>query len=155
MKLLNIILENPLVDIPEDGRNLRDVVSLLKSKGGTVVGSGDYGTVVVIGNKAYKVTTDEVELEHAEILKGKNTKHFAKIYDLKVLNPKLGVIVMDNLDRLPEDRKIPQEFIEGLEEEAEDLGIDPEELDIWVNGNKTKRDNFMLDSRGNIRMVDV
>jgi hypothetical protein len=155
MKLIKLIFENPLKDVPSSGVTARDIVSLFKDKGGTVVGSGDYGTVVVIADKAYKITTDEVELEHAEILKGKKTRHFAKIHDLKVINPKLGVIVMDNLNKLPNDMEISEDFIEGIQDEAERLGIDPDELDMWVHGDKIKRDNFMIDSKGSIRMVDV
>ena len=44
---------------------------------------------------------------------------------------------------------IPDEFVDNLEHEAKNLGIDPEELDI-------SPDNFMEDPRsGKIKMVDV
>jgi hypothetical protein len=53
---------------------------------------------------------------------------------------------MPNME--PFTGEIPEEFIAKLEQEAENLGIDPEELDI-------RPDNFMIDSSGNLKMTDV
>lgn len=115
-------------------------------QGGEFLGSGDYGSVYLVGDVVKKVTSDEVEIEHAEILKGKKTKYFVTIIDVEVVNPKLAIITMPNME--PFTGEIPEEFIEGLEQEAERLGIDPEELDI-------RPDNFMKDQSGNLKMTDV
>ena len=115
-------------------------------QGGEFLGSGDYGSVYLVGDVVKKVTSDEVEIEHAEILKGKKTKYFVPIIDVEVVSPKLAIITMPNME--PFTGEIPEEFIEGLEQEAEQLGIDPEELDI-------RPDNFMKDQLGNLKMTDV
>lgn len=115
-------------------------------QGGEFLGSGDYGSVYLVGDVVKKVTSDEVEIEHAQILKGKKTKYFVPILDIEVINPKLAIITMPNMD--PFTGEIPEEFIIKLEQEAENLGIDPEELDI-------RPDNFMTDSSGNLKMTDV
>lgn len=115
-------------------------------QGGEFIGSGDYGSVYLVGDVVKKVTSDEVEIEHAEILKGKQTEYFVPIIDVEVVNPKLAIITMPNME--PFTGEIPEEFIEGLEQEAEQLGIDPEELDI-------RPDNFMKDQSGNLKMTDV
>lgn len=115
-------------------------------QGGEFLGSGDYGSVYLVGDVVKKVTSDEVEIEHAQILKGKKTKYFVPILDIEVVNPKLAIITMPNME--PFAGEIPEEFITKLEQEAESLGIDPEELDI-------RPDNFMTDSRGNLKMTDV
>jgi hypothetical protein len=147
MKLLKLLAESV---------TSKDLVNKLKDKGAKVVGSGDYGVVLELGGKAYKVTTDEVELEHAQILKGKKTKFFVHIYDVKVINPKLGVITMQSLIRLSAEDKIGEHFVDKLLDEADSLGIDPDELDIWIQGDRIKRDNFMKDpATGNLKMVDV
>lgn len=121
-------------------------VSDLIDQGGEYLGAGDYGSVYLVGDVVKKVTSDEVEIEHAEILVGKKTKYFVPIIDVEIINPKLAVITMPNME--PFTGEIPEEFIEGLEQEAEQLGIDPEELDI-------RPDNFMTDSQGNLKMTDV
>ena len=56
------------------------------------LGSGDYGSAYLLNGRVYKVTTDEIELQHAKILKGKRTNNFARIFDVEILEPKLGII---------------------------------------------------------------
>lgn len=141
ISLLNIIKE-VLTPSPDYLREIEKI----KEEGGIFLGSGDYGSVYQVGDVVKKVTSDEVELEHAEILKGKTTKYFIPILDVEVINPKLGIITMPDME--PFAGEIPEEFIEGLEQEAEQLGIDPDELDI-------RPDNFMLDRKGNLKMTDV
>ena len=121
-------------------------IEKIKEEGGIFLGSGDYGSVYQVGDVVKKVTSDEVEIEHAQVLEGKSTRYFVPILDMQVLNPKLGVITMPLMKPHPEI--IPDEFIEGLEQEAEYLGIDPDELDI-------RPDNFMVDEKGDIKMTDV
>ena len=115
-------------------------------QGGEFLDSGNYGSVYLVGDVVKKVTSDEVEIEHAEILKGKQTEYFVTIIDVEVVNPKLAIITMPNME--PFTGEIPKKFIKGLEQEAKQLGIDPEELDI-------RPDNFMKDQSGNLKMTDV
>ena len=143
MKLARVLLEGPLVFDLEYNR----AVDKIKDEGGIYLGSGDYGSVFLLKGRAVKVTTDEIELEHAEILKGKKTNNFVRIHDVKVIHPKLGIITMDNM--APYKGEIPDEFLDELEAEAHRLGIDPEELDI-------RPDNFMTDpNTGKLKMTDV
>lgn len=141
IKLVDLIKEviNPSIKYQE-------LVDYLIDQGGEFLGSGDYGSVYLVGDIVKKVTSDEVEIEHAEILKGKKTKYFVPIIDVEVFNPKLAIITMPDMEPFSGD--IPQEFITNLEQEAQKLGIDPEELDI-------RPDNFMKDKSGNLKMTDV
>ena len=136
------ILKEVITPSQEYMERVNDIID----QGGEFLGSGDYGSVYLVGDVVKKVTSDEVEIEHAEILKGKKTKYFVPIIDLEVVNPKLAIITMPNME--PFTGEIPEEFIEGLEQEAQQLGIDPEELDI-------RPDNFMKDQSGNLKMTDV
>lgn len=143
MKLSRIILEGPIGYDPE----YNAIIDKIKDKGGKYLGAGDYGAVYLLGGRAVKVTTDEIEIEHALKLVGKKTKYFVHIYDVKEINPKLGVITMDIM--APHRGEVPEEFLDALEKEAKKLGIDPDELDI-------RPDNFMEDpSTGKIKMTDV
>ena len=143
MKLSRIILEGPIGYDPE----YNAIIDKIKDKGGKYLGAGDYGAVYLLGGRAVKVTTDEIEIEHALKLLGKKTKYFVHIHDVIEINPKLGVITMDIM--APHRGEVPEEFLDALEKEAKKLGIDPDELDI-------RPDNFMEDpSTGKIKMTDV
>ena len=135
-----------LKEVISPSQEYMERVNDIIDQGGEFLGSGDYGSVYLVGDIVKKVTSDEVEIEHAEILKGKKTKYFVPIIDVEVVNPKLAIITMPNME--PFTGEIPEEFIEGLEQEAEQLGIDPEELDI-------RPDNFMKDQSGNLKITDV
>jgi len=141
MKLFSIIRE-----VIEPTRDYQEVVSDIIDQGGEYKGSGDYGSVYLLNGKAVKVTTDEVELEHAELLKGKNTKYFTHVFDVDIRNPKLGIITMDVL--LPYSGEISEDFIQRLKQEAEQIGIDPDELDIRAS-------NIMVNRQGHLKMIDV
>ena len=141
-----ISIYNILKEVISPSQEYMERVNDIIDQGGEFLGSGDYGSVYLVGDIVKKVTSDEVEIEHAEILKGKKTKYFVPIIDVEVVNPKLAIITMPNME--PFTGEIPEEFIEGLEQEAEQLGIDPEELDI-------RPDNFMKDQSGNLKMTDV
>ncbi len=143
MKLSRIILEGPIGYDPE----YNAIIDKIKDKGGKYLGAGDYGAVYLLGGRAVKVTTDEIEIEHALKLLGKKTKYFVHIHDVREINPKLGVITMDIM--APHRGEVPEEFLDALEKEAKKLGINPDELDIHP-------DNFMEDpSTGKIKMTDV
>tara|TARA_R110002012_G_scaffold277017_1_gene464148 strand:+ start:499 stop:939 length:441 start_codon:yes stop_codon:yes gene_type:complete len=125
-------------------------VDKIKNQGGVYISdkpSGDYGTVFLLNGKAVKVTTDSVELEHAQKLKGKKTNNFAFIYDVEVKHPKLGIITMEVL--APLTQEIPEEWIFSTEKEAKRFGIDPDELDFVG-------DNVMQHPKsGKLKMIDV
>lgn len=143
MKLSRILLSEILQSTPEFDRE----IDRLADQGGKYLGSGDYGSAYLLNGKVYKVTTDEVELEHAEILKGKKTNNFVYIYDVKVLEPKLGIIEMEVLGEFKGD--IPEEFVDATKAEAERFGIDPDELDFIG-------DNIMIHPKsGKLKMIDV
>lgn len=136
------ILKEVITPSQEYQERVNDIID----QGGEFLGSGDYGSVYQVGDKVKKVTSDEVEIEHAELLKGKQTQYFVPILDVEVVNPKLAIITMPNMK--PYSGKISEKFIQALSEEADEIGIDPEELDI-------RPDNFMVDSQGNLKMTDV
>ena len=143
MKLSQIILEGPLEYDPDFNRE----IDKIQDQGGKYIDSGDYGSVYLLNGKAVKVTTDPIELDHAEILKGKKTNNFVYIYDVERLGEKLGIISMEVMGEFKGE--IPEEFMDALEKEASNLGIDPDELDV-------KKDNFMVHPKsGKIKMVDV
>ena len=143
MKLSQIILEGPLQYDPDFNRE----IDKIQDQGGKYLGSGDYGSVYLLKGRAVKVTTDEVELDHAEKLKGKKTNNFVYIYDVNRLQDKLGIITMEVMGE--HKGEIPNEFIDALEKEASNYGISPEGLDI-------RPDNFMIHPKsGKIKMTDV
>lgn len=143
MKLSQIILEGPIQYDPDFNRQ----VDKIQDQGGKYIGSGDYGSVYLLNGKAVKVTTDEIELEHAEILKGKHTNNFVYIFDVQKLKNNLGIITMEVMGNFKGE--VPDSFIYSLEKEAKKLGIDPEELDI-------RNSNFMIHPKtGKIKMTDV
>jgi hypothetical protein len=143
MKLSQIILEGPLQYDPDFNRE----IDKIQDQGGKYLGSGDYGSVYLLNGKAVKVTTDQDELEHAEILKGKKTNNFVYIFDVERLQDKLGIITMEVMGEYKGE--IPNEFIDALEKEAQTYGIPPDELDI-------RPDNFMIQPKsGKLKMTDV
>ena len=146
MKKHRIILGEVLQYDPD----FENEVDKIKNQGGVYISnkpSGDYGTVFLLNGKAVKVTTDSVELEHAQKLKGKKTNNFVFIYDVTQRNEKLGIITMEVLGQL--NQQIPEEWVEATEKEAQRLGIDPEELDFIG-------DNVMEHPKtGKLKMIDV
>ena len=142
MRLSHVILGEILYYDP----GFEKLVDQLRDKGGKYLGSGDYGSAYLLNGRVYKVTTDEIELEHAKVLKGKKTNNFAKIYDVKIINPKLRIIQMEVLGEFKGD--IPEEWIEGVELEASAIGIDPQELDI-------RPSNVMVNQKKHLKLVDI
>ena len=88
MRLSHVILGEILYYDPDFEREVEKV----KELGGKYLGSGDYGSAYLLNGRVYKVTTDSIELQHAEILKGKKTNNFAFIFDVEEINEKLGII---------------------------------------------------------------
>ena len=142
MRLSHVILGEILYYDPDFEKE----TDKIKDQGGVYLGSGDYGSAYLLNGRVYKVTTDEIELQHAKILKGKRTNNFARIFDVEFINPKLGIIQMEVLGEFKGE--IPEEWIEATEKEAERFGIDPEELDI-------RPSNVMLNQKNHLKLVDI
>lgn len=142
MRLSHVILGEILYYDPEFEKE----IDKIKDQGGKYLGSGDYGAAYLLNGRVYKVTTDEIELEHAHTLKGKKTNNFAYIYDVETLSPKLGIIQMEVLGEFKGE--IPEEWAEEVEAEAERMGIDPEELDI-------RPSNIMVNQKNHLKLVDI
>jgi hypothetical protein len=142
MRLSHVILGEILYYDPDFEKE----VDKIQDQGGKHLGSGDYGSAYLLNGRVYKVTTDEIELEHAELLKGKKTNNFAKIYDVEVINPKLGIIQMEVLGEFKGE--IPEEWVEAVNREAEQHGINPEELDI-------RPSNIMVNQKNHLKLVDI
>jgi hypothetical protein len=142
MRLSNVILGEILYYDPA----FEKVTDQLRDKGAKYLGSGDYGSAYLLNGRVYKATTDEIELEHAVILKGKKTNNFARIYDVEIINDKLGIIQMEVLGEFKGE--IPEEWIEAVEKEASQLGIDPQELDI-------RPSNIMVNQKRHLKLVDI
>jgi len=142
MRLSHVILGEILYYDPDFEKE----VDKLLDQGGKHLGSGDYGAAYLLNGRVYKVTTDEIELEHAHLLKGKKTNNFAYIYDVESINDKLGIIQMEVLGEFKGE--IPEEWIDGVEAEASRLGINPEELDI-------RPSNVMLNQKKHLKLVDI
>ena len=142
MRLSHVILGEVLYYDPGFERE----IDKLQDQGGKHLGSGDYGSAYLLNGRVYKVTTDEIELEHAEVLKGKKTNNLAYIYDVEIINPKLGIIQMEVLGEFKGE--IPEEWVEAVNREAEQLGIPPDELDI-------RPSNIMVNQKNHLKLVDI
>lgn len=142
MRLSHVILGEILYYDPDFEKQ----VDRLLDQGGKHLGSGDYGSAYLLNGRVYKVTTDEIELEHAQLLKGKKTNNFAHIYDVEVINKKLGIIQMEVLGEFRGN--IPEEWIDAVEREAQQHGIDPDELDI-------RPSNVMVNQKKHLKLVDI
>ena len=142
MRLSHVILGEILYYDPDFEKQVDKILD----QGGKHLGSGDYGSAYLLNGRVYKVTTDEIELEHAQLLKGKKTNNFARIYDVEVINPKLGIIQMEVLGEFKGN--IPEEWINAVEMEALQHGIDPDELDI-------RPSNVMVNQKKHLKLVDI
>jgi len=142
MRLSHVILGEILYYDPDFEKE----VDKIQDQGGKHLGSGDYGSAYLLNGRVYKVTTDEIELEHAQLLKGKKTNNFAHIFDVEVINPKLGIIQMEVLGEFKGN--IPEEWINAVEVEAQRYGIDPDELDI-------RPSNIMVNQKKHLKLVDI
>lgn len=142
MRLSHVILGEILYYDP----GFEKEVDKITDKGGKYLGSGDYGAAYLLNGRVYKVTTDEIELEHAHQLKGKKTNNFAYIYDVESINDKLGIIQMEVLGEFKGE--VPEEWVEDLEAEAKRLGLNPDELDI-------RPSNIMVNQKQHLKLIDI
>jgi hypothetical protein len=114
-----------------------DLVTLIRNKyKATYLGAGDNGVALELPDgKVIKVTTDSVELEHAETLANYNFSCIIPIHKVKVLSQGLGYIVMENAEQLTADEKI---LIKRTKSQAEAYLLDGDEeaLDIFLKAPK-------------------
>ena len=82
MRLSHVILGEILYYDPDFEKE----TDKIKDQGGVYLGSGDYGSAYLLNGRVYKVTTDEIELQHAKLLKGKRTNNFARIFDVEIID---------------------------------------------------------------------
>ena len=101
----------------------QELVNGIKDKyNATYLGAGDNGVALELpSGKVIKVTTDSVELEHAEALKDTSSDAIIPIEKVKVISKDLGYIVMANADKLtPEEETL----IKDTREDAESYLLD-------------------------------
>lgn len=145
-----ISLRKIIKEVIQSTSEYEQQVDKIRQQGGKFLGSGDYGAAFSLGGKVVKVTTDSEELEDAAKLQGVETKYFVHIYDVEIINEKLGIITMQDLEPYTAD---PDEIpIDDIMEEADQLDIYP---DLEGPGGKIKLDNVMQDKSGNVKIIDV
>lgn len=140
----------------------------------TYVGSGQNGTVYKKGNGVIKITTDEVELQHAQKVEGKQYPSLAPISDLDIKEENLGTYKMPLLKPVPStvkssvdksyleitkfiesgdqseiDNLTPslQKFFHQVRKDFQSSGIPLDETDI-------QGDNIMVDSKDKLKLID-
>jgi len=145
MKLLSILKEI-LDPTPQYQQLVDDIIA----QGGKYLGEGEYGAVFKVGDKVVKITTDSEELEDAQQIEKQTTKYFVYIYDVKIIDAKLGIITMQDLEPFTgSEQDVP---IEEILEEADMLGIYP---DLEGPGGSIRLSNLMQDRKGRIKVIDV
>jgi len=104
----DIVLED------KTSRQYRELVDGIKGKyNAKYLGSGDNGVALELPDgKVIKVTTDSVELEHAEALKNKNFTSIIPIEKVKTIKDNLGYIIMSNAGKLTSTERLSLEDAE-------------------------------------------
>lgn len=168
MQLLEILKEVILTPA------LTAQVYKLEDQGWRRVGSGDWGIVLEKGEAVKKVTTDPLEIEHAEKLLGHTTPYIIPILGLERISDRLAILDMPNAMEIGNDEKdliaqagtaaedyivydeeealnnIPGElrnFVVGLKKAFTDAGIETDEID-WSPYN-------IMKYKGNYVLVDI
>jgi len=168
MKLLDILKE--VISTPA----MKALVYKLEEEGWRRIGQGDWGIVLEKGEQVKKVTTDPLEIEHAEKLLGNSLPSIIPILGLEKISDKLAILDMPNameigndekdliqqatpsaeayiidgeeeaLNNLPESLK---DFVIGLRQAFLKVGIETDEID-WSPYN-------IMKYKGNYVLVDV
>lgn len=168
MQLLEILKE--VISTPA----MKALVYKLEEEGWRRVGSGDWGIVLEKGEKVKKVTTDPLEIEHAEKLLGHTSPYIIPILGLERFSDRLAILDMPNAMEIGNDEKdlisqagtaaedyivydeedtlnnIPgklRDFVVGLKQAFIDAGIETDEID-WSPYN-------IMKYKGNYVLVDV
>ena len=168
MKLLDILKE--VISTPA----MKAEIYKLEDQGWRRVGQGDWGIVLEKGEDVKKVTTDPLEIEHAEKLLGHSSPHIIPILGLQKISDRLAILDMPNAMEIGNDEKdliqqatpaaeayiidgeedalnnIPdslKSFVVGVRQAFIDAGIETDEID-WSPYNVMKY-------KGNYVLVDV
>jgi hypothetical protein len=140
----------------------------------TYVGRGQNGSVYRKGDITIKITTDEVELEHAKQAEGKTFSSLNPISNVEVHSPNLGTYQSPFLSPVPSQvkdaiNKKHQEITEYIETKDESLleglptllqkfykqvRIDFQKAGIPLDETDIQGDNVMVDSKGKLKMID-
>lgn len=118
MKLLDILKE--VISTPA----MKAEIYKLEDQGWRRVGQGDWGIVLEKGEDVKKVTTDPLEIEHAEKLLGHSSPHIIPILGLEKISDKLAILDMPNAMEIGNDEK---DLIKVAKPAAEAYIIDGEE----------------------------
>ena len=118
MKLLDILKE--VISTPA----MKALVYKLEEEGWRRVGQGDWGIVLEKGEQVKKVTTDPLEIEHAEKLLGNSLPSIIPILGLEKISDKLAILDMPNAMEIGNDEK---DLIKQATPAAEAYIIDGEE----------------------------
>ena len=138
------------------------------------VGRGQNGSVYKKGDEVIKITTDEVELEHAQKVEGKSYTSLSPIHHLDIVEDGLGTYKMPLLKPVPStvkssvdksyleitrfiesgdqseiDNLTPslQKFFQQVRKDFQSSGIPLDETDI-------QGDNIMVDSKDKLKLID-
>ncbi len=138
------------------------------------VGRGQNGSVYKKGDEVIKITTDEVELEHAQKVEGKSYPSLSPIHHLDIVEDGLGTYKMPLLKPVPStikssvdksyleitrfiksgdqseiDNLTPslQKFFQQVRKDFQSSGIPLDETDI-------QGDNIMVDSKDKLKLID-
>ena len=153
----------------------QELVNGIKDKyNATYLGSGDNGVALELSSgKVIKVTTDSVELEHAETLKDKNFSAIIPIEKVKIIKDDLGYIIMANAEKLtPEEETLLKDmkddveaylfdedeealgrlkvnkklldFVEGIKKAYQSTGMDIEEIDYSADNIMNYKNKFIM-----------
>lgn len=153
----------------------QELVNGIKDKyNATYLGSGDNGVALELpSGKVIKVTTDSVELEHAETLKDKNFSAIIPIEKVKIIKDDLGYIIMANAEKLtPEEETLLKDmkddveaylfdedeealgrlkvnkklldFVEGIKKAYQSTGMDIEEIDYSADNIMNYKNKFIM-----------
>jgi len=118
MKLLDILKE--VISTPA----MKAEIYKLEDQGWRRVGQGDWGIVLEKGEDVKKVTTDPLEIEHAEKLLGHSSPHIIPILGLQKISDRLAILDMPNAMEIGNDEK---DLIQQATPTAEAYIIDGEE----------------------------
>jgi hypothetical protein len=168
MKLLGILKE--VISTPA----MKALIYKLEDAGWRRVGQGDWGIVLEKGEQVKKITTDPLEIEHAEKLLGHISPYIIPILGLQRISDRLAILDMPNAMEIGNDEKnliaqagtaaedyivydeedalesVPEslrDFVAGLKKAFTDAGIETDEID-WSPYN-------IMKYKGNYVLVDV
>ena len=140
----------------------------------TYVGHGQNGSVYKKGDVTIKVTTDEVELEHAQKAEGKVFPSLNPISNVEIHSLDLGTYTAPLLSPVPSQvknviNKYVQEITEYIEVKDDSLlqglptqlqkffkqvRIDFQKAGIPLDETDIQGDNVMVDAKGKLKLID-